>query len=152
HVTEILSKYLWPVSTSGSALANAFIHAAAVLIIACPCAMGLATPVAIMAGTNGAARRGILIRDGIALEQAGRITALVFDKTGTLTCGKPVMVAEELYEMPAPSPSAIKLATALARRSNHPNSQAVAALSADDFPFTDWQEVRGAGVQARLQL
>ncbi len=57
-----------------SALAAAFIHAAAVLIIACPCAMGLATPVAIMAGTNAAARRGILIRDGVALERAGRIT------------------------------------------------------------------------------
>ena len=74
---------------------------AAVLIIACPCAMGLATPVAIMAGTNGAARRGILVRDGVALERAGKITSLVFDKTGTLTQGKPVVTASKLTRPPA---------------------------------------------------
>src|SRR6266704_277805 len=76
----------------GSAVAAGFIHAAAVLIIACPCAMGLATPVAIMAGSNAAAQRGILIRDGVALEKAGKITAVLFDKTGTLTVGKPNVV------------------------------------------------------------
>ncbi len=65
------------------------INAAAVLIVACPCAMGLATPTAIMAGTNAAARAGILVRDGIALEKCSRITAILFDKTGTLTEGKP---------------------------------------------------------------
>jgi Cu+-exporting ATPase len=65
------------------------INAAAVLIVACPCAMGLATPAAIMAGTNAATKRGILIRDGTALEKAGRVTAVLFDKTGTLTEGKP---------------------------------------------------------------
>ena len=69
--------------------AAGFIIAAAVLIVACPCAMGLATPAAIMAGANAAARRGILIRDGIALEKAGKITAVIFDKTGTLTVGRP---------------------------------------------------------------
>ena len=85
HVSTWLAKYLWPVALPASALAAALIHAAAVLIVACPCAMGLATPVAIMAGANAAAQRGILIRDGIALERAGKITALIFDKTGTLT-------------------------------------------------------------------
>ena len=76
--------------------AAGFIIAAAVLIVACPCAMGLATPAAIMAGANAAARRGILIRDGVALEKAGKITAVIFDKTGTLTVGKPEVAAQSL--------------------------------------------------------
>ena len=72
---------------------KAFVIAAGVLIVACPCAMGLATPAAIMASANAAARRGILIRDGVALEKAGKITAVIFDKTGTLTMGKPEVAA-----------------------------------------------------------
>ena len=67
---------------------KAFVIAAGILIVACPCAMGLATPAAIMASANAAARRGILIRDGVALEKAGKITAVIFDKTGTLTDGQ----------------------------------------------------------------
>ncbi len=153
-VSGWMANYLWPAAVPAGALASALIHAAAVLIIACPCAMGLATPVAIMAGTNAAARRGILIRDGVALERAGRITALIFDKTGTLTQGKPVVTGQEVFstrdKWPAELP--IKLAAALARGSNHPVSQAVAKLEAGDFAFTDWEEVRGAGVQARIQL
>ena len=145
-VAQALSKYLWQAGVPGTALAAAFIQAAAVLIIACPCAMGLATPVAIMAGTNAAARRGILIRDGIALERAGQITALVFDKTGTLTQGKPMVTAQEIFR----EENGMKIAAALARRSNHPLSRAVAKLHADEFPFADWQEIRGSGVQAKL--
>jgi Cu+-exporting ATPase len=85
---ERLMGWLWPVTLPATPLAAAFIHAAAVLIVACPCAMGLATPAAIMAGTNVAARRGLLIRDGAALEKSGYITAVLFDKTGTLTEGR----------------------------------------------------------------
>ena len=77
--------------------AAGFIIAAAVLIVACPCAMGLATPAAIMAGANAAARRGILIRDGVALEKAGKITAVIFDKTGTLTVGRPELTAVQEF-------------------------------------------------------
>ncbi len=147
-----LAKYLWPAMLPTSALAAALIQAAAVLIIACPCAMGLATPVAIMAGTNAAARRGILVRDGVALERAGRITAMVFDKTGTLTEGKPAVAATEIFaDENAAGMDALKLAAALARGSNHPLSQAVAKLHAEEFPFTEWEEVRGAGVQARIK-
>jgi Cu+-exporting ATPase len=154
HFTELLAKYLWAPSVPESSITAAFICAAGVLIIACPCAMGLATPVAIMAGTNAAARRGILIRDGIALERAGNITAVIFDKTGTLTQGKPVVVSEEKYISGGRRPIVheMKLAAALARRSNHPISQAVAKLYPDDFPFEEWQEVRGSGVQAKLRL
>src|SRR6185369_954030 len=92
RVHDWLGQFLWHVHPP-PALAAGFIIAAAVLIIACPCAMGLATPAAIMAGSNAAARLGILIRDGVALEKAGQITAVVFDKTGTLTFGKPEVAA-----------------------------------------------------------
>jgi len=154
QVSEGLARHLWPAMPPASAVAAAFIHAAAVLIIACPCAMGLATPVAIMAGTNAAARRGILIRDGVALERAGRITCLIFDKTGTLTQGKPAVVKHEIYESAngRPAVDTTRIAAALARRSSHPVSQAVARLYPDDVPLSDWEEVRGSGVQARLRL
>ncbi len=142
-----LSNYLWPISLPTSTLAAAIIHCAAVLIIACPCAMGLATPAAIMAGTNAAAERGILIRDGLALEKAGTITTIVFDKTGTLTCGRPTVVEHLVLDQ---SLDAVALAAALARRSNHPLSQAVAKLSATDFPITDWRERAGSGLEASV--
>jgi P-type Cu+ transporter len=151
HFHDWLAQFLWHAPPPDSALAAAVITAAAVLIIACPCAMGLATPVAIMAGSNAAARRGILIRDGVALEKAGRITAVVFDKTGTLTVGRPTVAQVDVQDTPArlPSRQALRLAATLARPSSHPLSQAVARLSAEEEPITDWREVRGAGVEAR---
>jgi Cu+-exporting ATPase len=146
-----LGQFLWHASLPSGALASAFILASAVLIVACPCAMGLATPIAIMAGANAAARRGILIRDALALERAGKITALVFDKTGTLTQGKPSAVGREIFNSTA-GLDAVKLAAALARPSNHPVSQAVASISTDSVQLEDWQELSGSGVQARMAL
>ena len=66
--------------------------------MACPCAMGLATPAAIMAASNAASRRGILIRDGVALEKAGKVTMVLFDKTGTITVGRPEVAGMEVRE------------------------------------------------------
>src|SRR5258708_30385469 len=101
--------------------------------------MGLATPAAIMAGSNAAAERGILIRDGVALEKAGRITAVLFDKTGTLTLGKLSVVksweAKSGSDFPAEG-----IASALARHSTHPVSQAVARLPAAQAEVTAWEE------------
>lgn len=154
-----LSQYLWPAHPPAGNLAAAFIIAAAVLIIACPCAMGLATPAAIMAGSNAAAQRGILIRDGVALEKAGEVTAVVFDKTGTLTAGK-MSVAEwwhsearnSKFEAKAIEKDgwAFRVAGGLARHSKHPISQAITAFSNDRMDISDWKEVRGAGVQGNV--
>jgi Cu+-exporting ATPase len=156
NVHDWLAQFFWHAHAPAGAAAG-FIIAAAVLIIACPCAMGLATPAAIMASANAAARRGILIRDGVALEKAGKITAVVFDKTGTLTMGKPEVAA--VLEIGSRKPEVGILAAALARNSTHPISRAVAAScqSADGRVFTNaaaienWREVRGSGVEANIQ-
>lgn len=140
-----LSQYLWHAHFPDTALSAAVFHAAAVLIIACPCAMGLATPIAIMAGTNVAARRGILIRDGAALEKSGRITAVIFDKTGTLTEGKVSVAAVEEFEA-----GARELASTLASRSTHPLSKAVAAGTRGAREFLELRETRGSGLSGRI--
>jgi Cu+-exporting ATPase len=163
RVHDWLTQFLWHTHLPMGA-GTALMIAAAVLIVACPCAMGLATPAAIMAGANAAARRGILIRDGVALEKAGQVTAVIFDKTGTLTIGKPE-VAEvwpsgtgfqpvsnsggntETGKMPVP----LSLAVALARNSTHPMSQAIAKITAEKIEFSDWKEIRGSGVEANIE-
>ncbi len=148
---DALAPFLWPAHPPTGALAAAFIIAAGVLIVSCPCAMGLATPVAIMAGTNAASRRGILIRDGIALEKAGRVTVVMFDKTGTLTTGKPDLaktwIASALLK---DEKAAQNLAAALAQPSAHPLSRALAKSTTEPIQLADWQEIRGSGIQARL--
>src|SRR5450830_1566636 len=112
--------------TAGAGAEAAIINAVAVLVIACPCALGLATPAAIMAGTGVAARHGILIKDAQALELARRVDTVVFDKTGTLTVGQPRLLAFE----PAPGlePAPLLLAAAsLQAGSEHPLARAVLA-------------------------
>ena len=108
----------------GGDVVPAVIHAVAVLVIACPCAMGLATPTAIMVGTGVAARRGILIRDAAALEGAHAVTTVAFDKTGTLTEGHPRLLA--LHPAPGVSEEEVlRLAAALQSGSEHPLARAV---------------------------
>jgi Cu+-exporting ATPase len=159
HLHDSLARFLWVAHPPEGPLAAAFIIAAGVLIIACPCAMGLATPAAIMAGSNAAAQRGILIRDGVALEKAGQVTAVLFDKTGTLTAGKPEVVKvwpgpETASQVRSPKSEVqtpyLRLAAALASPSAHPISQAIARLSPDGPALEDWEEIRGAGVQATV--
>jgi Cu+-exporting ATPase len=149
QVHNALASFLWPAHPPMGTAAG-FIIAAAILIVACPCAMGLATPAAIMAGANAAARRGILIRDGVALEKAGKITAVVFDKTGTLTVGKPE-VAHVWENLQSAICNPRFLAASLARHSTHPVSQAIAKISDEQIELADWKEIRGCGVEAKLQ-
>jgi Cu+-exporting ATPase len=102
---------------------QATLNAVAVLVIACPCALGLATPTAIMAGTGVAARAGILIRDAEALETLRSVRTVTFDKTGTLTAGKPVLVDVEAVD--DDGVGAVRLAAALQSGSEHPLARAV---------------------------
>jgi Cu+-exporting ATPase len=108
---------------AGASLEAALINAVAVLVIACPCALGLATPTAIMAGTGVAARYGILIKDAEALERAHEVTAVVFDKTGTLTSGTPRIA--HMTAVDDDENTLLQLAGALQRGSEHPLAKAV---------------------------
>ncbi|MFT3718475.1 heavy metal translocating P-type ATPase [Pseudorhodoferax sp.] len=132
---------------------HALVNAVAVLVIACPCALGLATPTAIMAGTGVAARHGILIRDAQALEVAHAVTLVAFDKTGTLTEGKPALVAVQ----PAAGRDAdevLRLAAALQARSSHPLALAVLQRAQQQGlalpPAEDAGALPGRGVQGRV--
>jgi len=149
QVHEWLARFLWH-SHLPTGMAAAFVTAAAVLIVACPCAMGLATPAAIMASANAAARRGILIRDGVALEKAGRITAVIFDKTGTLTTGELAVVGPWTPPGSQWSTDQVReLTAALAAPSNHPVSWALAAIRSGKLSLENWRELAGQGVQAQ---
>jgi P-type Cu+ transporter len=131
---------------------QALINAVAVLVIACPCALGLATPTTLMAGTGVAARRGILIKDAEALELAHAVTIVAFDKTGTLTVGQPTLAAV----LPAPDRSreeVLQLAAALQRSSGHPLALAVLA-EAKGLPALAVEQARalpGRGVEGMVQ-
>jgi len=108
---------------AGAGFGAALGHAIAVLVIACPCALGLATPAALVAGTGAGAKAGILVRDIDALERAARVTAVVFDKTGTLTAGRPALVATEAVDGDAAK--LLALAAAVERGSEHPLAHAI---------------------------
>lgn len=141
-----LGHFLWTAHVPFGSAAVPFIIAASVLIIACPCAMGLATPTAIMAGSNAAAKRGILVRDGVALEKAGTVTAVLFDKTGTLTQGKPKL--EATWIQPDIIPRDVEVAAGqLARNSTHPVSRAISRPGIPAAQISALKEVRGGGIE-----
>jgi Cu+-exporting ATPase len=118
----VLTLVGWLIAGAGGE--TAILNAVAVLVIACPCALGLATPAAIMAGTGVAARRGVLIKDAEALETAHRVTIVAFDKTGTLTLGQPSVTAFEPIGGIGRA-EALALAAAVQRNSDHPLARAV---------------------------
>jgi Cu+-exporting ATPase len=128
---------------------GALIDAVAVQVIACPCALGLATPAAIMVGTGTAARHGILIRDALALETAHQVTTVAFDKTGTLTEGKPALLAVD-----GEREVVLALAAAVQQASTHPLALAVLDAAGKQgmtlAPVTAAQALPGRGVSARL--
>lgn len=124
----------------------------AVLVIACPCALGLATPTAIMVGTGVAARAGILIKDAQSLERAHRITTVVLDKTGTLTEGHPAVT--DILAAGDDGAAVLKLAAAVQSASEHPLARAVLAKAAEEgaeaAEITDFESVTGKGVSATI--
>jgi Cu+-exporting ATPase len=147
-----LAGWLW----SGAPPADALLHAVAVLVIACPCALGLATPTAIMAGTGVAAQHGILIKDVEALEIAHRVDTVAFDKTGTLTEGRPRLLSIEAVSG-VDEEAALRAAAALQAHSEHPLARAVmnVARQRGGLPAPDAaqnvQAVAGRGSQGWVQ-
>ncbi|HEY3327510.1 MAG TPA: heavy metal translocating P-type ATPase [Novimethylophilus sp.] len=132
----------------------AMVAAVAVLVIACPCALGLATPMSVMVGVGKAAEHGILIRNGDALQQAGKLTAVVLDKTGTVTQGRPAVTA--VVTVPGWEENAVlKLAASLETGSEHPLAEAVidAARSRalELAPAEGFQAVAGHGVHGSVE-
>ena len=131
---------------------TAMLNAIAVLIVACPCALGLATPTAIMVGAGAGARRGILVRDAEALEQARRINVAVFDKTGTLTEGKPRVT--EVLPREVAEDELLTLAASVEAQSEHPVAAAIAREAGErglrPEPATGFQSAPGLGARANV--
>ena len=145
---------LWLLLGPEPSLPAALTAAVAVLIIACPCAMGLATPTAVMVGTAKGAEAGILVRDGAALEQAQRITAVILDKTGTITRGQASVV--DLRPTSGTTGSELlRMAAAAERGSEHPLAEAIVRLASErgvDVPnATAFTSISGGGVQATVE-
>ncbi len=128
-------------------LSGALIHAVAVLIIACPCAMGLATPTAMMAGTGNGATRGILFKGGESLEAAARTDTVVLDKTGTITTGKPRVTAVRARE-----PNMLQLAAAVEQWSEHPVAHAIRNhAGGTPLPSSAFRAIPGQGADAIVE-
>ncbi|MFD1298080.1 heavy metal translocating P-type ATPase [Lysobacter gummosus] len=148
-VLAVLTLLGWGLSTGD--WNRAILNAVAVLVIACPCALGLATPTAIMAGTGVAARHGILIKDAQALELAHRIERVAFDKTGTLTEGKPVL--SESIAIDGDRDALLRAAAALQSGSEHPLAKAVlSAFDGGAVPAaTSVRAVPGRGLRGEVE-
>jgi Cu+-exporting ATPase len=153
-VTAVLTFLAWGLWGPEPRWARGLVAAVAVLIIACPCALGLATPMSIMVGTGRGAENGVLIRDAEVLEVLGRADTLVVDKTGTLTEGKPRLVTVE----PAPGFDAadlLRLAASLERGSEHPLAQAIVpAAQEKGLVLTeprDFRSLTGRGVAGTVE-
>ena len=145
-IIAVLVTVIWLIL--GYGLETALIRGVAVLVISCPCALGLATPVAIMVGNGIGARKGILFKTAAALEQIGNIDIIALDKTGTITKGKPVVTdivpAEGISEN-----ELIDYAVALEGRSEHPLANAVADLTTNaNIELADFEAVPGKGIRA----
>ncbi|MDB5359663.1 MAG: heavy metal translocating P-type ATPase [Rhodospirillales bacterium] len=136
-------------SLAGAAPAVAILRGVAVWVIACPCALGLATPAALVAAFGSAARHGILLKDPAALEAAHRITLVAFDKTGTLTEGRPALT--DIVTLDGDEAAALRLAAALQRGSEHPLGRALTAALVGPAPdSTGFRALPGVGVEARI--
>jgi Cu+-exporting ATPase len=131
----------------------ALVNAVAVLVIACPCALGLATPVAIIVGTGRGAQLGVLIRNAVALENAGRLTTLVVDKTGTVTEGRPQVTGVHVFDGRS-ADDVLAGAAALEQGALHPLAQAIVRTAREKHlalpPVTGFGAIAGRGTRARL--
>ena len=149
-VTFVLWYWLGPAPS----LSHALINAVAVMIIACPCAMGLATPTSIMVGTGRAAELGVLFRQGDALQRLREVQVVAFDKTGTLTLGKPVLTDFVVLEPTYDRALLLSWAAAMQTHSEHPIAHAIVrAARADNLPIAaahNFKAISGAGARATV--
>jgi Cu+-exporting ATPase len=149
-ILAIITFIFWYLNASSNNLITAMLNAISVLIIACPCAMGLATPTAVMVGTGIGAQNGILIKDASSLELLGKVKAIVFDKTGTLTYGQP-NVLDVLLKNENSKSKIIQLAYSLENFSQHPIAQAVVKkakeLKLKSFKVAKFKSITGFGVE-----
>jgi Cu+-exporting ATPase len=150
----VLTFIAWALIGPEPRLAHALVNAVAVLIIACPCALGLATPMAIMVGTGRGAHAGVLVRNAEALETMEKVDTLVVDKTGTLTEGKPRLIS--VVALPGVSePELLRLMASLERASEHPLAAAVAAGAAERgvhmVEAREFRSLTGRGVVGKVE-
>lgn len=149
----VLTFCLWYWLGPEPALGYALVTAMTVLVIACPCALGLATPISIIAGVGKAAQSGILIRNGDALQQAAKLDTIVLDKTGTITQGKPTLNAIHVKD-PVTENELLQMAASLEKGSEHPLGEAIreAARNAGlkDVAIEQFESIAGHGVQAEI--
>jgi Cu+-exporting ATPase len=152
--TAVLTFIVWSFLGPEPRLAHAVVNAVAVLIIACPCALGLATPMAIMVGTGRGARAGVLIKNAEALELLEKVDTLVFDKTGTLTEGKPT-VESVVTVAGGDETELVHLAASLEQGSEHPLGSAIVAVAkANSVPLasvTEFQSQTGLGITGKVE-
>ena len=148
----IITAVAWYLATGD--IYQSLVPAVAVLVIACPCSLGLATPTAILVGTGVGARRGILIKNGEALERGKKIHVVVFDKTGTLTEGKPKVTDVHACKTPTTPDDVLALAASIERLSEHPLAQAVVRAAREkNLPLMDVQDfenIAGKGVRGKI--
>lgn len=152
-VIAIITFAIWGFMGPEPRLAHAIVNAVAVLIIACPCALGLATPISIMVGTGRGAIAGVLIKNAEALEIMEKVDTLVVDKTGTLTEGKPMLVSVSTSNDYSED-EALQLAASLERASEHPLAEAIVQGAKDKdiklFQTKDFNSVTGKGVTGEV--
>jgi len=151
-IISIITFLIW-FNFSGASVSYAVVAMMTVLIIACPCALGLATPISIMVGVGKAAEHGILIRNGDALQQSGRIDTIVLDKTGTVTLGKPELL-QILTAVNSDESLVLQLAASLEAGSEHPLAQAVLEKAVEKkielVKVEDFEAIEGHGIKATI--
>ncbi|MFJ3000218.1 copper-exporting P-type ATPase CopA [Raoultella planticola] len=151
-VIALFSAAIWYFFGPAPQIVYTLVIATTVLIIACPCALGLATPMSIISGVGRAAEYGVLVRDADALQRASQLDTIVFDKTGTLTEGKPQVVAVKTFAE-VDEPTALRLAAALEQGSSHPLARAIIEKAADSqLPVVNnFRTLRGLGVSGEAE-
>ena len=135
---------VWSIAGPQPRFAHALVNAVAVLIIACPCALGLATPMSVMVATGRGATAGILVKNAEALELLSKVDTIVIDKTGTLTEGKPKVVAVELDQ------SHLSMVAAVERASEHPLANAIVTAASDIGTATKVETIAGQGIRGKV--